>query len=144
MVMFICLYVFDMWQKGMRMYLLKTCCSFCIDGHFMYQQAAQCLGRHTESKGSFRFGHKVRSECLRCIFRASCCSAHLSWAQVGGKKWDRLHWWVQESTSSPTYIGSRWRVWSLMNRFVSSAAITISHTINICAHEPLAGLVQLT
>ena len=39
------------------MYLPKICCSFCIgiDGHFMYQKAAQCLGRHTGMKGSFCF-----------------------------------------------------------------------------------------
>ena len=29
-----------------------------------------------------RFNCQVRSECLTCIFRASCCSARLSWAQV--------------------------------------------------------------
>ena len=68
----------------------------------------------------------VRSECLRCTFRASCCSAHLSWAQVldfaGSSVWDRtkkggrskkgdhLHWRVQGNTSSPTRVGSRWRV----------------------------------
>ena len=36
---------------------------------------------------------QVRSECLTCTFRASCCSAHLSWAQVlafaGSAVWDR-------------------------------------------------------
>ena len=70
---------------------------------------------------------QVRSECLTCTYRASCCSAHLSWAQVldfaGSSIWDRtkkgggegvkgdhLHWRVQGSTSSPTRVGSRWRV----------------------------------
>ena len=36
---------------------------------------------------------QVRSECLTCIFRVSCCSARLSWAQVpafaGSPVWDR-------------------------------------------------------
>ena len=31
--------------------------------------------------GQVRSG-QVRSECLTCTFRASCCSARLSWAQV--------------------------------------------------------------
>ena len=64
---------------------------------------------------------------LRCTFRASCCNARLSWAQVHafagsfvrdrknegareGVRGDRLHWRVQGSTSSPTGIGSRRRV----------------------------------
>ena len=54
-----------------------------------------------------------------------------------------LHWRVQESTSSPTNISSRRRVWSQMKRFVSLAAIAIPHKINICVHVPLAGQVQL-
>ena len=57
---------------------------------------------------------QVRSECLTCTFKASCCSAHLSLAQVQaslsgtgiemgeGLRGDDLHWQVQESTSSPT------------------------------------------
>ena len=73
---------------------------------------------------------QVRSECITCTFRASCCSARLSRAQVpafadssvrdrkingmcGGSKGGRgyrLHWRVQGSTSSPTGIGSRRRV----------------------------------
>ena len=72
---------------------------------------------------------QVRSECLTCTFRASCCSARLSRAQVhavagshvrdkrkkrgggggGGRKGDRLPWRVQGSSSSPTGIGSRRR-----------------------------------
>ena len=63
--------------------------------------------------GQVRSG-QVRSECLTCTFRASCCSACLSRAQEknvgGGSKGgggDRLHWRVQGSTSSPTGIGSR-------------------------------------
>ena len=58
---------------------------------------------------------QVRSECLTCAFRASCCSARLSRAQVpwSGEKGrgDCLHWWVQGSTSSPTGVGSRRRVY---------------------------------
>ena len=65
---------------------------------------------------------QVRSECLTCTFRASCCSAHLSWAQVpaftgssvqdrkkrgAGVRGDRLHWRVQGSTSSPV-AGGGW------------------------------------
>ena len=46
-------------------------------------------------------------------------------------------------TSSPTDVGSRLRVRSQMKRFVSSAAIAIPCKINICAHAPPAGLVQL-
>ena len=65
----------------------------------------------------------VRSGCLTCSFRASCCSACLSRAQVppfasssvqnkikkrgDGVRGDCLHWRVQGSTSSPTRIGSR-------------------------------------
>ena len=77
--MFLICGTFSRSQKGMIMFLPKTCCSFCIDGHFIYQWAAQCHTRHTGKKGSFRFGHKVRSE---CSFRASCYSTHLSRAQV--------------------------------------------------------------
>ena len=59
---------------------------------------------------------QVRSECLTCTFRASCCSARLSRAQVplsgtgkkgGREKGNRLHWRAQGST---TGIGSRRRV----------------------------------
>ena len=74
------------------------------------------------SKGQVRSG-----QCLTCTFRASCCSARLSRAQVtafaGSSVWnrkkkgggegvrrDRLHWRVQGSTSSPTGIGSTQRV----------------------------------
>ena len=70
---------------------------------------------------------QVRSKCLTCTFRASLCSARLSWAQApaftgssvrdsgkngGGSNGggNRLHWRVQERTSSLTRIGSRWRV----------------------------------
>ena len=61
-----------------------------------------------------------------CTFRATCFSTRLSRAQVpvplsgtgdkkgGGSKegvrGDRLHWWVQGSTSSLTGFGSRRRV----------------------------------
>ena len=54
---------------------------------------------------------QVRSECLTCTFRANCCSARLSWAQVPlagqekrgeGESGDCLHWQVQGSTSSLT------------------------------------------
>ena len=66
---------------------------------------------------------------LMCTFRASCCRVRLSWAQVPvftgssvrdrkKKRWEGirggggncLHWQVQGSTSSPTKVGSRWRV----------------------------------
>ena len=75
---------------------------------------------------------QIRSECLMCTFRASCCSARLSWVQVSaftgssvqdnknirggeGVRGDHLHWWLQGSTSSPTGIGSRRRVvWGVM------------------------------
>ena len=63
---------------------------------------------------------QVRSECLTCTFRRSCCSTRLSRTQVpasgtGTKRGrgckggggDRLDWRVQESTRSPTGIGSR-------------------------------------
>ena len=33
---------------------------------------------------SFRLEGQVRSECLMCTFRASCCSTHLSLAQLQG------------------------------------------------------------
>ena len=60
---------------------------------------------------SFRLG-PVRSECLTCTFRASCCSARLSRAQGGGSKG---YWQVQKSTSSPTRVGNRRRVfWGVM------------------------------
>ena len=72
----------------------------------------------------FQVRGQVRSECLTCTFRASCCSARRSRAQVlservayvaasgtGGKKGeevrgDRLHWRVQESTSGLTMVGA--------------------------------------
>ena len=78
---------------------------------------------------------QVRSECLTCTFRASCCSARLSRAQVrtspvplsgtgtkgggvnggGGGGGGALHWPVQGSTSSPTGISNRRRVvWGVM------------------------------
>ena len=65
---------------------------------------------------------QVKSEFLMCTFRASCCSARLSRAQVPafagssvrnrkksgeGVRGDHLHWRVQGSTSSPTGINSR-------------------------------------
>ena len=70
-------------------------------------------------------GSETGSESSMCTFRASCCSARLSRAQVptfaGSSAWDRkkrgegmkggcLHWWVQGSTSSPIEVGSRRRV----------------------------------
>ena len=72
---------------------------------------------------------QVRSECLTCTFRARCCNARLSRAHVPafadssvrdrGKKGegvrkDRLHWRVQDSTSSPTVVGSRRRVFEVL------------------------------
>ena len=68
--------------------------------------------------GQVRSG-QVKSECLACTFRASCCSRRLSRAQgkkkrvegvMGGGGGDRLHWRVQGSASSPTGVGSRRRV----------------------------------
>ena len=83
---------------------------------------------HMKKSGQVR-SRQVRSECLTCTIRVSCCSARLSRAQVpafagssvrdwkrggggGGEgvRADRLHWWVQGSTSSPTGISSRQRV----------------------------------
>ena len=86
---------------------------------------------------------QVRSECLTCTFRASCCSARLSQAQVptfaGSSVWDRkkrgdrLHWWVQGSTSSPTRIGSRRRVvWGVMEFRMSRR---IKAKGNMCAFQ---------
>ena len=72
---------------------------------------------------SHRQNDQFRSECFRCTFRASCCSARLSRAQVpafacssvrdrkrkGGRRWmgERLQWRVQDSISSPTGVGSK-------------------------------------
>ena len=67
---------------------------------------------------------QVRSECLTCTFRASCCSTRLSRAQV--LAFTGLHQFlcpgqekkrgVQGSTSSPTGIGSRQSVfWGVMD-----------------------------
>ena len=60
---------------------------------------------------------QVRSECLTCTFRTSCCSARLSWALCPGQekkgegiRGDHLHWWVRGSMSSLIGIGSRWRL----------------------------------
>ena len=86
--------------------------------------------------GQVRSG-QVRLECLTCTFRASCCSARLSRAQVpavplsgtggggegGGVRGDRLHWRVQVSTSSPTGIGIRLRVVLGVMEFVMSRRI---------------------
>ena len=71
-------------------------------------------------------GHKVISQHVRsgqyltCTFRANCCSARLSRAQVPAfagssvrdrkRKEVREYWRVQGSTSSPTGIGSRRRL----------------------------------
>ena len=49
---------------------------------------------------------------------------------------------VQESSSSPTDVGSSRRLSLQMIRFISSPAIAIPHTINICAHAPPAVGVQ--
>ena len=69
---------------------------------------------------------QVRSECLMCTFRASCCRhachglgtslCQFLLSGTGKKKGEGvregagLHWWVQGSTSSPTGIGSRQRI----------------------------------
>ena len=37
---------------------------------------------NAKNKCKYMFEGQVRSECLTCTFRASCCSAHLSQAQV--------------------------------------------------------------
>ena len=63
---------------------------------------------------SFSLG-QVRSECLMCTFRASYCSARLSWAQVlaftgtgnkggGGGVCVRLHWRVQAFCLAEKYV----------------------------------------
>ena len=91
---------------------------------------------------------QVRSECLTCTFRASCCSARLSRAQVpafaGSSVQDRgkkgegvggnyLHWRVQGSTSSPTGIGNRRRVFRDVMEFGMSR--TIKPKRNMCAFQ---------
>ena len=93
---------------------------------------------------------QVRSECLMCTFRASCCSARLSRSQVSafagtgnkrgeGVRGDRLHWRVQGSMSSPTGIGSRQRVvWGLWNL---ECPVGLSQR-EICAHFNEGNLVQ--
>ena len=48
--------------------------------HFIYSYMALdiiMVGDHSNSETG-----QVRSECLMGVFRASCCSARLSWAQV--------------------------------------------------------------
>ena len=84
------------------------------------QRSEGCPGRADIHKhGTKEVGS---SQCLTCTFRGSCCSARLSRAQVpafagsfvrdrvgGGGGRDRLHWWVQESTSKPTAVASRRR-----------------------------------
>ena len=118
----------------------------------MYQYAAHCLGRHTGAKGSFRFGHKVRSECLTSTFRASCCSANWSQAQVptvtsssvrNRKKKGEQPALVdtREERTSLTDIGSSRTVWSQMKRFVISAAMVIPHKINMCVNGRKEGNV---
>ena len=68
---------------------------------------------------------QVRPECLTCTFRASCCGARVSWAQVplswtrkkGGRSKGEpfeLVGSLYESTSSPTGIGSRRRVFDVL------------------------------
>ena len=107
-----CVYVLGMcvYVLGMCVYVLGMC--------------VYVLGRY---ETGWWANSQARSVCLTCTFRASCCSARLSRAQVQAfagssvrdreKKGEgvrggggRLHWRVQGSTSSPTGIGSRRRV----------------------------------
>ena len=112
--MYVCLYV--------CMYVCMCVCVYVCVYVLMYDYTMYCLYvgvDYTYIPGVLSTGH-VRSQCLTCTFRASCCSARLSRAQVpafaikgkkgGGSKGYRLHWRVQGSTSSPTEIGSRLRV----------------------------------
>ena len=82
---------------------------------------------------------QVRSECLTCTFKSSCCSARLSRAQVpgGGEgvRGDRLHWRAQGSTSSPTGISSRRRVVSGVMEFEMSRRIKPKR--NMCATKEI-------
>ena len=84
-------------------------------------------------------GH-VRSECLTCTFRASCCGARLSRPQVPGQgkrgeraRRDHLHWRVQGSTVS----GGGWFevLWNL------ECPVGLSQR-EICAHFSEGNLAQ--
>ena len=92
------------------------CCCYC----YLYYSYCRYHSLSTNTAPG-----QVMSECLTCTFRASCCSARLSRAQVPafanssvrdrknvgeGVSENRLHWRVQGSTSSPTGIGSKRRV----------------------------------
>ena len=94
---------------------------------------------------------QVRSEYLKCIFRASWCSARLSRAQIqdfadssvrdkkqwggggGGVSGNRLHWRVQENTSSPSGVGSRRRVFEVLWNL--ECPVGLSQKRNMCAFQ---------
>ena len=69
--------------------------------------------------GQVRSG-QVRSECLMCTFRESCCSAPLSktgkeGGDGGGGGGGHIHWRVQESTSSPPVSSSQCNgIWNVL------------------------------
>ena len=113
-------------KMDMSLLKVKISCWYSFHRHGNIQQTPS-----PHQGGLVCLTHLVRSECLTCTFRASCCSARLSRAQVQavagssvrdrkkkrgeGVRGDRLHWRVQGNTSSPTRISSRRRVvWGVM------------------------------
>ena len=54
---------------------------------------------------------QVMSECLTCTFRARCCSAHLSRAQIsaftGSSVWDRKQKGGESKEGLPALAGTR-------------------------------------
>ena len=100
--------------------------------------------KNSKSKhlGQVRSG-QVRSRVFNCTFRASCCSTHLLQAQVPafagssvgrkrgeGVREDCLHWWLQMSTSSPTRIGSRWRIKNVHPQQRKEGNVLFNNTLN--------------
>ena len=116
----------------------------------------QCVVRSIPRGGPIELfvvpASQVRSECLMFTFRASCCEARLSRAQVpagssvqdrgkkgDGVRGDHLHWRLQGSMSSLTGIGSRWRVFKVLWNLECPVGLSQRE---ICVHFNEGNLAQ--
>ena len=105
-----------------------------------------------QSSGQVRSG-QVRSECLTCTFRASCCSARLSRAQVpafaGSSVWDRMV--IRSLRASYSSAHLSWtQVLAFTGSSVRDRTVIRSLRTSYCsaclswAHGPLSGTGKKT
>ena len=106
------------WVKEFIVWLQQVSCVICLDLHNIGQ---------------------VRSECLTCTFRWSCCSARLSWSHVPAFDGSSVR---ERKKGGPPALSGTWEYELWVARYISmvDCLLTVWCTVRVI---PLGGPIEL-